>query len=104
MSERMLFRSSSVLWAVWGAVHIFFGIVLLSLLQAGSVAEAVHGIAGQAELSTLMLDYPEGVVAILKQHAYNLLWFGVVTLIGSVWVWRRSTQAAALCAIVGFLY
>ena len=103
MREATLFRSSSVLWAIWGAVHIFFGVYLLYLLQAGSVAEAFHGIAGQAELSTFMLDYPYGAAAVLKQHSYNLVWFGLVTLTGSVWVWRRSLQAAALCAIVGGL-
>jgi len=103
MREATLFRSSSVLWAIWGAVHIFFGVYLLYLLQSGSVGEAFHGIAGQAELSTFLLDYPYGAAAVLKQHSYNLVWFGLVTLTGSVWVWRRSLQAAALCAIVGGL-
>lgn len=103
MREATLFRSSSVLWAIWGAVHIFFGVFLLFLLQSGRVGEAFHAIAGQAELSTFVLDYPYGAAAVLKQHSYNLVWFGLVTLIGSVWVWRRSVQAAALCAIVGGL-
>ena len=103
MQKVLLFRSSSVLWAIWGAVHIFFGVYLLYLLQAGSTVEAIHGIAGQAERSTLELDYPYGAVAVLKQHSYNLVWFGLVTLVGCVWVWRRNVQAAALCAIVGGL-
>lgn len=103
MQQATLYRSSSVLWGVWGVVHIFFGVFLLYLLQAGQVGEAFHGIAGQAELSTFMLEYPNGVAAVMKQHGYNLLWFGLVTLIASVWVWRRNVQAAALCALVGGL-
>ena len=103
MNRVWLFRTSAVLWGVWGAVHIFFGVVLLRLLQAGRVSEALHGIAGQAELSTLDLEYPHAVAATLMQHSYNLLWFGIVTLVASAWVWRRNVQTAILCALIGGL-
>ena len=103
MSSTGLFRTSAVLWGVWGAFHVFVGVFLLFLLMAGRVDEALHGIAGQVDLATLDLDYPQAVVATLKQHAFNLGWFGVVTLVGSAGVWRGSLPVVALCAIVGGL-
>ncbi|MCG8467654.1 MAG: hypothetical protein MJB57_05505, partial [Gemmatimonadetes bacterium] len=65
--------------------------------------EALHGIAGRVDLSSLQMSYPSAVVATLEQHAFNLGWFGLVTLVGSVYVWRRSVAAIFLCALVGGL-
>ncbi|MGI9628216.1 MAG: hypothetical protein ACR2QM_15390 [Longimicrobiales bacterium] len=103
MSSTGFFRTSAVLWSVWGAFHLFVGGFLLFLLSAGRVDEAMHGIAGQVELATLGIDYPFAVVATLKQHAFNLGWFGLVTLVASPGVWRGNLPAVALCAIVGGL-
>ena len=103
MNRVTLFRTSAALWAIWGVFHLIIGIYLLYLLNSGRVAEALHGIAGQMDLSALDVDYPLAAVATLKQHAYNLGWFGLVTSIGSVWVWRQNVSAAALCAIIGGL-
>ena len=98
-----LLKTSAILWGIWGAFHIFVGVFLLVLLGQGKTAEALHGIAGTVELASLQMDYPLAAVATLKQHAFNLGWFGLVTLVGSVFVWRKSVQAIFLCALVGGL-
>ena len=101
MKRSTLFRTSAGLWAVWGVFHLVIGVYLLFLLSSGRIAEALHGIAGQMDLSALDIDYPIGAVATVKQHAFNLAWFGLVTAVGSIWIWKQNVQAAALCAIIG---
>lgn len=98
-----LLRASSLLWLVWGLVHIAAGIFTLSLVGSGETAEAFHGIVSAVELSTLKIDYPAGVEAILSQHAFNLAWFGLVTLLCTPFVWRARSSAIYLAAIVGGL-
>ena len=96
-------RIASVLWVIWGAVHLFAGIFTLWLIGHGDDAEAIHGIVGAVELASLQLDYPPGVMAILSQHALNLAWFGALTLACAPWVWRGRLWAILLASLVGGL-
>lgn len=98
-----LFRVSAVLWFIWGAVHIFAGVMTVSFLLSGETAEAVHGITAAVPLESLQIEYTDGVSAILGQHGFNLGWFGVVTLVCSPFVWRRQRLAVYLAALVGGL-
>ncbi len=98
-----LLKASAVLWGIWGIFHLMVGGFLLFLLFQGRTADALHGIAGTVELATLQLDYPTAVVATLKQHAFNLGWFGLATSVGSIFVWRTNVSAIFFCAIVGGL-
>ncbi len=98
-----LLRASAVLWGIWGIFHLFVGGFLLLLLFDGRTDEALHGIAGQVELTGLQLDYPYAVVATLKQDAFNLGWFGLATLVGSFYIWQKSAYAIFFNAIVGGL-
>ena len=43
------------------------------------------------------------VGGVLNQHAWNLLWFGIVTLVGAMLVWRGSMTAIWVTALVGGL-
>ena len=95
-----LLKLSAILWAVWGAFHVFVGVFLLVLLVQGKTADALHGIAGTVPLKELQIVYPFAAVATLKQHAFNLAWFGLVTLVGSIWVWRLNAYAIFICALV----
>ena len=103
MNVLTLLQASALLWGVWGLFHLGVGAFLLVLLSLGDTAEALHGIAGNVELTTLQMDYSHAVVGTLKQHAFNLGWFGLATFAGSVFVWRKSTHAIFFCAIVGGL-
>ncbi|MEO0649481.1 MAG: hypothetical protein AAFZ65_02235 [Planctomycetota bacterium] len=99
--SHLLLRISAVLWAIWGVVHIFAGVITLRLIFAGDHAEAFHGILPNVEPSTLQLDYPDSVMAVFCQHGMNLAWFGAVTLICAPWIWRGSRSAVLLAALVG---
>lgn len=37
-----LFRTSALLWVIWGAVHLAAGLLTLSGLAAGEAAGAIH--------------------------------------------------------------
>lgn len=95
----MLLKISAILWVIWGLVHAFAGIMTIS----GDTAIAAAGIADAVDPTTLEMDYPDAVGAIINQHGFNLLWAGVVTIIGGVFIWRRSVASIFVTALVGGL-
>lgn len=95
----VLLRVSAVLWVVWGLVHVLAGALTLSQDTAG----AVQGIADAVDPATLEWDYPAAAGAIIQQHGFNLLWIGVFTAVGAVFIWRRSATAVVITALVGGL-
>ena len=88
-----------MLWVVWGFVHVAAGVLTL----AAEPAAKFSGIADAVDPATLTLQYPSAVAAIANQHAFNLLWFGAVTLIAGIFIWRGSRNALWLAALVGGL-
>ncbi len=94
-----LLRIAAGLWLIWGLVHMFAGIATM----ARDTPEAVGGIADAVDQSTLNLDYPDAVGAVVNQHGFNLLWIGAVTLVCAYFIWRNSMLAAALAGLVGGL-
>jgi hypothetical protein len=99
----VLLKISSVLWIFWDLFHVFVSAFLLYLLMKGQAAEALHGIAGKVSLESLQMEYPNAVVATIKQHALNLGWFGLVTLIAGIFIWSKNAIAIWLAALVGGL-
>ena len=97
----VLLKISSVLWIVWGLFHVVVGAFLLYLLLNGQTAEALNGIAGKVSLDSLRVEYPYVVVATLKQHAFNLGWFGLATFIAGILIWRKNSRAIWLAVLVG---
>ncbi|MEL6222575.1 MAG: hypothetical protein AAFR31_08040 [Cyanobacteria bacterium J06627_8] len=94
-----LLNISAILWVIWGLVHALAGILTISsdtAIAAANIADAVDPV-------TLAMDYPDAVGAIINQHGFNLLWGGVVTIIGGIFIWRKSTAAIFISALVGGL-
>ncbi|MEM7770548.1 MAG: hypothetical protein AAF327_08560 [Cyanobacteria bacterium P01_A01_bin.37] len=94
-----LLKISAILWVIWGLVHALAGILTIS----GDTAIAASGIADAVDPATLAMDYPYAVGAIINQHGFNLLWAGVVTIIGGIFIWRKSVAAIFVTALVGGL-
>ena len=65
--------------------------------------QAVQGIADAVEPAKLDVTYPDAAGAVINQHGFNLLWIGVVTTICAFFVWKRSTSAIFLAALVAGL-
>ena len=100
---RWLFRTSAILWAMWGIVHTLAGVMTVLQSSSGKVTEAVHAITSKVEIENLRMEYPEAVGAVVSQHGFNLLWFGLVTLLASPMVWKRKRLAVYLACLVGGL-
>ncbi len=96
-------KISAVLWFIWGAVHMFAGIMTDNFILSGDIAGAVSGIADAVDPATLQANYPDAAGAIIGQHGFNLLWIGITTLICSFFVWKGNKNAIFLAAITGGL-
>ena len=92
-------KISSVLWVIWGLVHMFAGFIVLS----GDASAGIIAIADAVDAETLRQDYAPAVGGVLNQHGWNLGWFGLATVIGAVFIWRRSLTAIWVTAMVGGL-
>ena len=46
-------------------------------------------------------NYHPAIGAILNQHAWNLFWFGSVTTVGAFFIWRASSFAMVVTALIG---
>jgi hypothetical protein len=87
------------LWVVWGLVHVLAGVIVLSSDTAGGF----QAIADAVDPATLDVAYHPAVGGILGQHGWNLAWFGIVTLVGAVFIWRGNRTAIWVTAMVGGL-
>jgi hypothetical protein len=94
-----LLRVSAALWVIWGLVHMLAGVLTMSL----GTSDAMAGIADGVEATSLEMDYPDAVGAVLNQHGFNLLWIGLVVVISAGFIWRRSVAAVFLAALIGGL-
>ena len=98
-THRLALKAASVLWIVWGLVHMAAGFIIIPADAAGGF----QAIADAVEPARLQGDYHAAVGGILNQHAWNLLWGGFVTVIGAVFIWRRNFTAIWVTAMVGGL-
>lgn len=64
---------------------------------------AVQAIADGVDPNLLAMSYPDAAGAIINQHGWNLAWFGVVTMVGAVFIWQKSAPAIFVTAMVGGL-
>lgn len=99
----LLFKISAVLWIIWGAVHVFAGIMTISFILGDDIAGAIGGIADAVDPETLQMAYPKAAGAVIGQHGWNLMWGGAVTLFAAFGVWGGGKNAIYLAALVGGL-
>ncbi|MEL7005453.1 MAG: hypothetical protein AAFN93_22385 [Bacteroidota bacterium] len=97
----ILFKTSSVLWVIWGLVHILAGVMTMKGILTNDITSSVAGIADAIDPETLQMDYPQAAGAVIGQHGFNLFWIGVVTTISAIYVWKGNKNAIFLAAITG---
>lgn len=98
----LLLKVISILWLIWGFVHVFAGVMTISL----DTPEAVAGIADAVDPAEIVGSYHAAAGAIINQHGFNLFWIGLVTMICAVLIWRGSKDlfyVLLLAAITGGL-
>ncbi|MEO1159929.1 MAG: hypothetical protein AAFW74_05630, partial [Pseudomonadota bacterium] len=57
-------KATTVLWVVWGLVHMLAGAIVLS----GDATAGVQAIADAVPPESLERDYPDALGGILNQH------------------------------------
>lgn len=100
---KILFKIASVLWVIWGLVHILAGVLTMNFILSGDIPSAIAGIADAIDPATLQMEYPKAAGAIIGQHGFNLFWIGIVTFISAFYVWKGNKNAIFLAAITGGL-
>lgn len=100
---KTFFKIAAILWILWGAVHMFAGIMTDSFVLSNDIKGAVAGIADKVDPNTLEANYPAASGAIIGQHGFNLLWIGLVTFICGFYIWKGNKEAIFLAAICGGL-
>ncbi len=99
MNTTTLLKTSAVLWVIWGIVHALAGVMVIS----GDTAVAIQSIADGVNSHSLAMNYPDALGGIINQHGWNLLWFGVVTILGGAFIWRKSIIAIFVTGMIGGL-
>lgn len=93
-------KIATVLWVIWGLVHLFAGVVILTSDATGGF----QAIADAVAPATLVHAYEPAVGGILNQHGWNLAWVGVATIIGAVFIWRQNLTAIWVTGMLGGLF
>lgn len=97
------FKTSAVLWAIWGLVHILAGVMTMKGVLTNDISASISGIADAVNPETLKMDYPKAAGAVIGQHGFNLLWIGLVTFISASFVWKGNKNAVFLATLTGGL-
>ena len=93
----LLLKIITVLWIIWGAVHALAGVLTISQVAPTSIAS----IADAVDPAVFHETYHAAADALINQHGYNLLWIGLFTVLGGVFIWRGSATWLFFTAIVG---
>ena len=98
-TQMLALKIAAVLWLIWGIVHFLAGMLVL----LGDTVSGFQAIADGVDPTLLEAEYHAAVGGILNQHAWNLAWFGLVTIIGAALIWRRNMTAIWVTGMVGGL-
>jgi hypothetical protein len=98
-----LLKISTILWFIWGIVHILAGVLTMNFVLSGDISSSIAGIADAVDASTLQLEYPKAAGAVIGQHGFNLFWIGLTTFICAFFIWKGNKNAIFLAAITGGL-
>lgn len=98
-TQALSLKVSAVLWVVWGLVHAFAGLMVLSSDATGGFQAIADAVAPEA----LVAEYHAAVGGVLNQHGWNLGWFGIATIIGAVLIWRQNMTAIWVTGMIGGL-
>lgn len=97
--QETLLKAAAVLWIIWGLVHLLAGVIVLT----SDASAGFHAIADAVDPDTIQHEYAPSVGGILKQHGWNLAWFGLATAIGAIFIWRQNLTAIWVTGMIGGL-
>ena len=97
--QEPVFKVTAALWVFWGLVHAFAGVMTISL----DTPAAIAGIADAVDPAVLAGPYHEAAGGLINQHGFNLLWIGLFTAVGGLFIWRANATWLFFTAVVGGL-
>lgn len=99
----IFFKTSAILWIVWGLVHVLAGVMTMKGILTQDITSSIAGIADAVNPKNIKLNYPNAAGAVIGQHGFNLFWIGIVTFISAFYVWKGNKNAIFLAALTGGL-
>ncbi|MEM1048395.1 MAG: hypothetical protein AAGL24_19750 [Pseudomonadota bacterium] len=98
-SQTLALKAASILWVIWGLVHVLAGVIVISQ----DTSDAFAAIADAIDPAALAAEYHPAVGGILNQHGFNLLWIGLTTIVCALFIWRANVTAIWVAALTGGL-
>ena len=89
-TQSLVLKAAAALWVIWGAVHVFAGVIIISTPDA---AGAVQAVADAVPKTDLAFEAHPAASALYNQHGWNLGWIGVTTMVCAVFLWRAPQRA-----------
>lgn len=104
--NKIIFKVIAILWLIWSLLHIVPGMIAMTNALSGDIS-SIQFLFPETNPSGMTSDYPNEVKAVLVtfgQHGFNLFWFGLITLVCAILIWKKQNKIAILiAAIVGGL-
>lgn len=88
--QSIALKIAALLWVIWGFVHVFAGVIIMSVPEA---AGAVQAVADAVPMDDLAFEAHPAAAALYHQHGWNLAWIGLTTMVCAVFVWRGAASA-----------
>jgi len=104
------YQWGAVGYILWGVMHAMIGIQILSINLSHSTTDVINTLYLDSGLVKTPAELGSVVSALMNQHAWNLLWFGMfAVIVGALWNWRNhraaywANLAVVSLADVGFI-
>ena len=104
------YKWGALCYILWGIMHAMIGIQILILNLGESPYAVIANLYSDSGPQATPRELGSVVAALMNQHAWNLLWFGVfAVVVGAVWNWRNSIAgywanlAVVSLADIGFI-
>ncbi|MEG9861135.1 MAG: hypothetical protein V6Z81_01310 [Parvularculales bacterium] len=98
-TQRSALKIISVLWVIWGLVHMLAGVLTIGQAAPHSIA----GVADAVDPDVFHATYNAATDALINQHGFNLLWIGLTTTVSAFFIWRGEVLALFIAGFVGGL-
>ena len=104
------YRLGAIFYILWGIMHAMFGAQIILLNMKHSAYAVIQSIYADTGPVTTPEKLGSVIGAIMNQHGWNLLWFGVfAAVVGAFFNWRNSISgywynlAVVSLADIGFI-
>ena len=104
------YKLGAIFYILWGIMHAMFGAQIIMLNMSESSYAVIQSIYADIGPATTPKELGSVIGALMNQHGWNLLWFGVfAVVVGAFCNWRNSVSgywynlAVVSLADIGFI-